>query len=1429
MQLLTSLAALIAGTLSAWLWKARLDGRQCIGAAPLRRSASGVQKAQRKAFHKEMAEAEYLPLIPKDELRQVSGLIADITTARGWAAPSERCWAMWRRLHTIAQSPEGGSWQCSFSEQDLATAKLELLGNVIDNLFLNGALKGHQQTAGAPASQPSINFKVVTETPGPPDWLAHYSPSANAVVLLRHKWSHETMPFDPAQALGMECESFICTCKLQVLLHTIAHEMVHALVMIYFPAIDAHSKAYLPAERHGPIFKLLNKSLFGHLSDSFKHTISAAAPEPPGLQHNPDSKAARPQASKTTKPVPAPAAKAPAASSRSANTSTGTNKGQNSLRRPSSAAAATQPHATTPHPPASTAVRKVAGVAPGASATTPTSWPLAAQEPSTAAANRAAAAAAVKRGARPGARNARQPGPELLVTGAAVAAAVPATDTSTTSTSITGTAVLTAAGRALSSQRGHAQAVAASGPRGSAGQGTHSSTQPTRPASSPGKHSQPPHATTGGPAPQRRAISPGQDAGPAPARNVGLWQLQDHPELGISAWPDHNTASLGPGAVARQASQAPAKLGGAVEQGGDAARLAKLQRLKQLRSQGPSRPSALGPLLAAASGGGTLGSEESELISLLAQPQLQGPSAPLSTAAGAAAGRAGVHGQQPVRSPGRKEGGGRPGSWGWEEGGSHSRQQHQAALDSPPSATSDEYQTCGDITPSDVTSTDYSSAGHAPGPHPWSHLHHHPLSTQPSDLTSPSSTPASVQPAWARHPTASDTSFTTPMSAESSAYTSAVGPGSRPDQGGPEPGALAAAVAAAVAAQQRQALHRQQGSQGQEQHGSPGQGRLLAAPQAHGCSRQEAGHDAQQRMQHSTARSPPHPRPPAVRQSPPQKVSTAAQTLDTQEPSAAELTGPHPLPEQHGRQGAASQQQQRTGSKQQGRSNGAEVAAHSERLAEAAGTAGVRKGQMAEFVSGEEGSDAVDAAAALLLARSRSLLRQRDPVEKRIQALLARFQPAAPLSRQGEDSNAQPDPAVESAAATKGYRGAGGAAGPHTGQRSLLQEVDQQAGLLPAFPAAAPHPQSATPSQPLSAAQVSAQVREALAADLDLSAVLTKLAARFGMAQPPSLQAHPLPLPSTPSTQITALQAASTAELQGQQGQPTAVPLASMPVRAAGGGRLQGEQAGQPQGGEEVQGVLAAQLGPSSPPARPHAAGSQAGGAGKSASSNSHGYAGQVGVGSSGQGRGSAGSSRQGAGETLPCDHAGEDSVELRPEGSLAASSLQGTASPSAPDAAASPRSPAPAAGGHDLGQVQPSLPASDAQATALDPAGGTTATPPQQHPDAAAGQLLTPPQAPGSDDIASSKPQLLVSCYSPDSPSHTTTCTAAEKQPCPAPGPAPQDPDPGTAFCTPPRAAAYRQLQLLLPSASALPSCWSPTPSSHTSPTSPPSVLHKA
>lgn len=63
----------------------------------------------------------------------------------------------------------------------------------------------------------------------------------------------------------------------QVLAHTLAHELAHALVFHHFPDVDAKSAAYLPDERHGPIFKLLNKRLYGHSIDSFRQVFRGRA------------------------------------------------------------------------------------------------------------------------------------------------------------------------------------------------------------------------------------------------------------------------------------------------------------------------------------------------------------------------------------------------------------------------------------------------------------------------------------------------------------------------------------------------------------------------------------------------------------------------------------------------------------------------------------------------------------------------------------------------------------------------------------------------------------------------------------------------------------------------------------------------------------------------------------------------------------------------------------------------------------------------------------------------------------------------------------------------------------------------------------------------------------------------------------------------
>jgi hypothetical protein len=98
--------------------------------------------------------------------------------------------------------------------------------------------------------------------------ISYYDDGPHAIHLLRSKWSQ-----DVSESRPMVCESVLCTSRLQVLAHTLAHEMVHALVCVRWPAIDRGSGAYLPDDRHGPIFRLLNRALFGHASDSYRHVF----------------------------------------------------------------------------------------------------------------------------------------------------------------------------------------------------------------------------------------------------------------------------------------------------------------------------------------------------------------------------------------------------------------------------------------------------------------------------------------------------------------------------------------------------------------------------------------------------------------------------------------------------------------------------------------------------------------------------------------------------------------------------------------------------------------------------------------------------------------------------------------------------------------------------------------------------------------------------------------------------------------------------------------------------------------------------------------------------------------------------------------------------------------------------------------------------
>jgi hypothetical protein len=99
-------------------------------------------------------------------------------------------------------------------------------------------------------------------------WLAYFDTDDNVVYINCWRWAKDVSPDAP-----VNCEGVVCLNRLQMLMHTLAHELVHAVVFHLFPDIDRCCPAYTVNNRHGPIFHLLNKQLFGHSSDALENVL----------------------------------------------------------------------------------------------------------------------------------------------------------------------------------------------------------------------------------------------------------------------------------------------------------------------------------------------------------------------------------------------------------------------------------------------------------------------------------------------------------------------------------------------------------------------------------------------------------------------------------------------------------------------------------------------------------------------------------------------------------------------------------------------------------------------------------------------------------------------------------------------------------------------------------------------------------------------------------------------------------------------------------------------------------------------------------------------------------------------------------------------------------------------------------------------------
>ena len=204
-----------------------------------------------------MRERDYVKLIPEAEMRPIQALLARIYEARGFsysnkAAMQER----WARV--VAAATLDLAHGADFDPLGMQPQQLQQLCALVDQHFLGGLLA--QQVARA--KRPPLRLVLGRDARNPHGWLSGLHPDNTIYVNADSpRWSADAGVTETAP---LEFEGTLCSSRLEALAHTIGHELAHAVVLNFFPKVDAASPAYLPDDRHGPIFQLLNKRLFGH-------------------------------------------------------------------------------------------------------------------------------------------------------------------------------------------------------------------------------------------------------------------------------------------------------------------------------------------------------------------------------------------------------------------------------------------------------------------------------------------------------------------------------------------------------------------------------------------------------------------------------------------------------------------------------------------------------------------------------------------------------------------------------------------------------------------------------------------------------------------------------------------------------------------------------------------------------------------------------------------------------------------------------------------------------------------------------------------------------------------------------------------------------------------------------------------------------------
>jgi hypothetical protein len=161
-----------------------------------------------------------MKLIPKPELLRVKALLQRVCRARGFSgrdrAAVERAWAS--VLAAAIASPEA-AWTLSFQPQNIKLEHMQRLLVLLDATFLGGVLVAARP---ADSAQPPLRVVMASDPRDPLSWLSGLHDDNTIYVNVNSpRWREDVAPDNP-----LLFEGALCGSRLEVLLHTLGHELV---------------------------------------------------------------------------------------------------------------------------------------------------------------------------------------------------------------------------------------------------------------------------------------------------------------------------------------------------------------------------------------------------------------------------------------------------------------------------------------------------------------------------------------------------------------------------------------------------------------------------------------------------------------------------------------------------------------------------------------------------------------------------------------------------------------------------------------------------------------------------------------------------------------------------------------------------------------------------------------------------------------------------------------------------------------------------------------------------------------------------------------------------------------------------------------------------------------------------------------------------